>query len=156
MNTFRWLIASLALFFSLSLSGCGHVPYTMDAPEAFKRFDDNRNFTLITADGVMLRARQVENYPRADLQFWKDAMTRHMEEQGYVLGGTESFATRHALQGCTLTFLLPRGAEDWVLAETIFVVNKTIVLVEVTGEYTQYQAVEASLKSALKTFSPNL
>jgi hypothetical protein len=127
----------------------------MDAPEAFKRYDDRKSFRMISADGVMLKAREVKNYPKADLKFWEDALTRHMLQQGYVHGETECFKTRDGLAGCTVIFLMPSGAEDWVLSETIFVVDDLIVLVEVAGEFSRYQAIAEPLKTALKTFAPN-
>ena len=43
------------------------------------------------------------------------------------------FETDKGLDGCTLEFMLPHGAEDWVLSETIFVVEDTVFLVETAG-----------------------
>ena len=59
-----------------------------------------------------------------------------------------------SLKGCTLDFLLPHGAEDWVLSETIFVVDDTVYLLESAGPYDKFAAVEEELKKALETFRP--
>ena len=40
--------------------------------------------------------------------------------------------------------------------KTIFVVDDTIVLVEVAGPYERYASVEKALSASLKTFEPNL
>ncbi|MBN2341419.1 MAG: hypothetical protein JXX29_08480 [Deltaproteobacteria bacterium] len=136
-------------------AGCA-VPYSMKAPEQFKRFDTKNSFKYITADGVMLKAREVDNYPKASLSFWKDATKEHLEKSGYLHSETHCFKTDKGLDGCSLTFALPHGAEDWIFQETIFVLDEIIVLVEATGEFNKFKAVEADLKSALKTFSPNL
>lgn len=144
-----------SFFALLFVAGCARAPYTMDAPEAFKRYEKRRDFHMITADGVVLQAREVKNYPRASLSFWKDAMSKHMEQQGYTLTSAACFTTNKGLKGCTLTLMLPHGPEDWTLAETIFVVDKKIIIVEVAGEFTRYKAVEAFLEKALKTFDPN-
>lgn len=69
---------------------------------------------------------------------------------------THCFKTSGGLDSCSLTFALPHGAEDWIFQKTIFVVNDTIVLVEAAGEFNKFKAVESDLKTALKTFSPNL
>jgi hypothetical protein len=131
-------------------------PYTMTGPSAFKRFEESRDFRLITADGVMLKARQIDNYPKASLNFWTDAMSRHMESQGYILKSKDCFETNQGLDGCTLDFMLPHGAEDWVLSETVFVVDDQIVLVEAAGPYERFASIEKDLEAAMKTFNPNL
>lgn len=148
-------VVSLLLLALALPAGCGGPPYGLEPPAAFKRYEDAPGLKLITADGVMVKAREVENYPKADLPFWTDAMKRHLEERGYVTKAPETcFQTRRGLKGCTLDFLLPHGAEDWVLSETIFVVGDRIVLVEAAGPYERYARVEAALKGSLVTFDP--
>ena len=160
VQTSTSICCSRGLFLVLSLvflaTACGGVTYTMDAPKQFKRFDDDGVFKYITADGVMMKARQVDNYPKAELSFWKDATQKHLEAVGYIHNSTHCFKTQKGLAGCTLTFALPHGAEDWIFQETIFVVNDTLVLVEAAGEFNRFKAVEPDLEKALKTFSPNL
>ncbi|MBN2529721.1 MAG: hypothetical protein JXR76_25245 [Deltaproteobacteria bacterium] len=146
----------IGLLFLATLAGCSTVPYTFESPSQFKRFDNKREFKYITADGVMLKAREVDNYPKAALSFWKDAAQTHLEKVGYTLTDTVCFKTQKGLHGCTLTFALPHGAEDWIFQETIFVVNERLVLVEAAGEFGKFKAIEADLQKALKTFSPNL
>jgi len=145
-----------SLVAALALSSCGPPPYTMTSPESFKRFEEAREFKYITADGVMLKAREVENYPEASLEFWTAAMEKHLESQGYVIKSRECFETTRKREGCTVDFMLPHGAEDWVLSETLFVVDDTLVLVETAGPYDRYSTVEEELKKALETFEPNL
>jgi hypothetical protein len=144
-----------AFLFALLALGC-KPPYTMEGPRSFKRFHDTRDFKMITADGVMLRAREVDNYPEAALDFWTDAMKRHLVARGYAHKSTHCFKTRSRREACTLDFLLPHGVEDWAFSETLFVVGDTIVLVEVAGPYERYAKIEKELAKALETFEPNL
>jgi len=146
---------TIGLLVALGTLGC-NVPYSMEAPTAFKRYRDNGVFKMTTADGVMLQAREEENYPKADLDFWVDAMGRHLEARGYVLKTKRCFENRSRKAACTLDFVLPYGAEDWAFSETIFVEDDTLVLVEVAGPYERFAKVEADLAEALKTFEPNL
>lgn len=146
----RITVTALAL---AALAGCA-APYTMSPPPSFKRFEDSREFKWITADGVMLKAREVDNYPEAPLAFWVDAMTRHMLAQGYAKKGERCFRTKEGRDACTVDFLLPHGAEDWVMSETLLVVGDAIVIVEAAGPYDKYAPVEAELEKALETFSP--
>jgi hypothetical protein len=120
-----------AWWLALLLCACGGAPkYQMETPAGFRPFAESEEFRYITADGVMLKGREVENYPAADLPFWADAMQRHLEARGYAFKSKDCFATAAGLNGCTLDFVLPYGTEDWVLSETVFVVGERIVLLE--------------------------
>jgi hypothetical protein len=142
------------LVVAAALAACAP-PYSMSAPPSFKRFEEEREFKWITADGVMLKAREVDNYPEATLEFWADAMSRHMIAQGYVQKGEQRcFDTKRGRKACTAEFMLPHGAEDWVLSETLFVVDDEIVLVEAAGPYDRYALVEAEIEKAALTFEP--
>ena len=145
------LLTALAL--AVLAAACAPT-YQLTPPTSFKRYADTSDLRLITADGVMVSAREVENYPEAGLGFWTDAMKRHLTERGYAFKSEGCFETRAGLSGCTLDFLVPYGAEDWVLSETVFVVGERIVLVEAAGPYDLYSPVEAELREALKTFDP--
>ncbi len=143
--------AWLALF----LCACGGAPeYRMDTPSGFRPFAESDDFRYITADGVMLKGREVDNYPAAALPFWADALQRHLEARGYVFKAKDCFKTNAGLDGCTLDFVLPYGTEDWVMSETVFVVGDRIVLLEAAGPFERFAKVEPGLKTALKTFQP--
>lgn len=128
--------------------------YVLEAPAAFKRFEHARGMELITADGVMLEVREEANYPRAELPFWRDALKGHLDARGYALKSERCFSTTRGLPGCTLEFVVPRGAEDWVMSETVFVDGDTVYLVEVAGPFERYAQVEAALIQAMTTFAP--
>ncbi len=142
-----------ALFLLLPV-GCGP-SYSMNEPPSFKRYHESDEYKLITADGMLLKVREVENYPRAQLKYWVDAMRLHLTEQGYLVRSEDCFETERKLEGCTLSFLAPLGAEDWVLNETLFVVDDTIYLVEAAGPAKRFTSVDDELKAAVKTFDPD-
>jgi hypothetical protein len=135
----------------IALVGCGR-PYAMTRPHAFREYADSHDLRLITADGVMLKVRKTDNYPKAALAFWADAMSTHLQEQGYAAKSKLCFKTASGLDGCTLDFLVPHGAEDWALSETLFVVDDDIYLVEVAGPYERYAPLEKQLAESYKTF----
>ncbi len=136
-----------------ALVACGPT-YQMAVPEGFKKYEDGSDFKMITADGVLLKAREVDNEPVATLPFWVDAMKRHLTARGYVFEHEQCFETQRRLPGCRLDFLLPHGAEDWVLSETVFVVGDRVVLVEAAGPYERFSKVRPALEAALTTFDP--
>jgi hypothetical protein len=155
MSLARSLTTVSLVLVALAGAGCGGPRYRMTDPPSFKRFHDEEGLRMITADGVMLKVRKVENYPEAPLAFWVEAMKRHLVEQGYAAQGEpRSFETRKGLRGARLLFLVPRSTEDWVLGETIFVVGKRIVLVESAGPYPRHAPLEQEIEQALLTFEP--
>lgn len=141
----------LALGLLPALLACGP-SYQMDVPPSFRSYEESRDLKTITADGVMVKVREVENYPEASLEFWTDALARHLEQQGYAQKSKECFASNSGVPGCRLDFLLPHGAEDWVLSETLFVVGDTVYLVEAAGPFERYAKVEAEYAASLRTF----
>lgn len=141
-----------ALTALLLLAGCG-ADHTLTTPPAFRRYHEADDLRLITPDGVRVATREVDNEPRADLPFWVDAMKRHLDERGYALGREHCFTTTAGLPGCTLDFVLPHGAEDWVMSETLFVIDDTLVLIEATGPFDRFAAVEAEYKQSLLSFT---
>ncbi len=143
----------LAAVSVLASTGCGPT-YSMKIPSSFKRYERSDSYRLISPDGVMVQAREVDNYPRAELPFWTDALERHQVERGYTLQQKECFTTAQRLEGCTLDFLVPRGAEDWVLGVTVFVTGDRLVIVEAAGPFPRYSKVRKELAASLRTFDP--
>ena len=89
-----------------------------------------------------------------ELPFWRDALKGHLDARGYALKSERCFSTTRGLPGCTLDFVVPRGAEDWVMSETVFVDGDTVYLVEVAGPFERYAQVETALTQAMTTFAP--
>jgi hypothetical protein len=143
--------AVIAVALTLSAAGCGR-GYGMDRPPAFREYTESHHLKLITPDGVMLKVRTVDNYPKAALGFWVDAMKGHLEEQGYASKSKDCFTTQAGLDGCTLDFVVPHGAVDWVMSETLFVVDDDIYVIEVAGPFDRYTKVEKQLGASYRTF----
>ncbi|MCU0664579.1 MAG: hypothetical protein MUC50_19920 [Myxococcota bacterium] len=135
------------------LCGCA-APYSMSLPPSFKKFEDTRDFKLVSADGVMVKVREEKNYPEAELEFWVDAMKKHLDERGYTFKDQRAFDTTSGHKACTLSFVLPHGAQDWVMSETIIVIDDRLVLVEAAAPFERFSAVEQELRKALLTFDP--
>lgn len=147
------LRALCAIPLAVVLMACGGAEHRVDAPDAFRAYAEADDLRLITADGVRVAAREVDNEPVADLDFWVDAMKRHLDKRGYALAAEDCFTTKAGQKGCTLDFVLPNGAEDWVMSETIFVFGEKVVLVEAAGPFDRFQAVAPAYKQSLRSFT---
>lgn len=147
---------AVARFFAVlcclsAVCGCAR-NYELARPPSFRPYDGETDVKMVTADGVMLKVREVDNYPKATLLFWTDAMGQHLERQGYALTSKDCFKTKSGLDGCSLRFLLPYGAEDWALMETLFVDDETLYLVEAAGEFERFSKIQAELDQAVRSF----
>ncbi len=150
MTARLWVLGGIA---AMLMGGCGPT-HNIKAPDGFSRFEKGDPLKLITADGVRIKSREVDNYPKATLAFWTDATARHLKRRGYAGKSKRCFKTTTGLDGCTVDFIIPRGQEDWVFAVTLFVVGDKIVLVEAAGPYKRYAPVEKRIQAALVTFTP--
>ena len=139
----------------MMLVGCSGVPFKMETPPGFVRYEESKDFRFITADGVRLQGRRVENKPVANLAFWQDALKEHLEKRGYTFQTADCFQTKLGLDGCTLEFAVPSGAEDWTQSETIFVQGDDVLLIEAAGPYERYAPRRAGITQALRSFDPN-
>ena len=67
MTLARALAAVSGVLFVLAVAGCPAREYRMTDPPSFKRFHGEEGLRMITADGVMLKVREVENYEAPSL-----------------------------------------------------------------------------------------
>jgi hypothetical protein len=141
----------LTIFVLACLASCAR-GYDLTPSTSFREYEDADDLKLVTADGVMVKVRTVENYPEASLEFWTDALSQHLDKQGYAKKSQSCFKTQSGLDGCTLDFLLPHGAEDWVLSETVFVAGDTVYLVEAAGPFERFAKVEKEYTASLRSF----
>ena len=151
---FKRLNGFVLVAIALGIGACGPT-YRLDAPLGFVRYEKKKGPAFITPDGVRLRVRTERNYPKADLPFWADAMERHLVARGYLLHGKQCFKTVKGLDGCTAEFVLPHGGEDWVLAETVFVLGDDIAVLEAAGPFDRYKKVSANLAKSYLSFEPD-
>lgn len=148
----RWRWGALALLLVVA-AGC--TPrHNLSLPGAFARYDHGDPNRWVTAEGVVLRAREVEDPPKATLAFWTEALVHHLERRGYRVSKPVPFRTNGGVEAQRIDALTHRGAEDWLLVTALYVVGERLLLVEATGPWTQLQPMDASLQKALAGFEP--
>lgn len=152
MTIFERAIVALLLAGSLACSRT----YLAKEPPSFKRFHKSNDYRLITADDILLKVREEENYPKASFRYWVDALRDHLEKQGYLVKSEDCFKTPKGLDGCTVDFLAPLGAQDWVLSESLFVKDDTIYPVEAAGPVKRFAQIDKELKAAVRTFRTDM
>lgn len=143
MNSRRWPVFG-ALCWAVALGGCLDAP----TPEGFARLDNRASVRAVSSDGVMYRVRRVDNEPKADLAFWREALKKRMLEAGYaVLRDGEVSAGD--TPGYLLQLAAPVGQQDYAYAVAIFVHGDEITLVEAAGEVTRFDRQREKIVAAL-------
>ncbi len=147
----RWRSAWLAACLLL----CACAPHhALQAPPGFARYGEDDGNRWVTPDGVVLRAREIEEPPEATLAFWSEALSRHLERSGYRVEPARAFRTVGGLEASRVDAIGHRGAEDWLLVTALYVQGPRLWLVEATGPWRQLHPVSDSLQQALTTFTP--
>jgi hypothetical protein len=149
----RWLslLTLLAMFGAVSACTPRH---GLTLPGEFARYEHGDTNRWVTAEGVVLRAREVEDPPKATLSFWTEALVHHLERRGYRVSKPVSFRTTGAIDAQRIDAITHRGAEDWLLVTALYVHGERLFLVEATGPWAQLQPMDASLQRALVGFEP--
>lgn len=115
------------------LSGCMNMNAT--APKGFAQYDKGKDFRAVSSEGILYRVRKEENYPKADLSFWKEALKKRMTDSGYTFLSDASIKA-NATEGYLLELAAPFGQLDYAYLIAIFVHGNSIYIAEATGEVT--------------------
>ena len=120
-----------------------------DAPEGFSAYKVKREHRAVSPDEVLYSVRSEKHKPRADVEFWKEAVTVRMDEAGYR-SLRKSEITAGSSEGWLLEFTAPLGSQDYVYALTAFPIDGKLVVVEAAGEATRYEARRDAVLAAIK------
>lgn len=134
---------------ALAVAGCAAVPVA-DAPAGFAEFSDTEEPTALSPEGVGFRVRAVENEPEQTLEFWSEALERHLVESGYVLRDRRGFSSP-AGDGVAFEWIAPVGDADWTYLTAIVVADEAILLAEAAGPVELYETHRPALETALTT-----
>ena len=72
-----YIIITVCIF-----SSC--VSYTITTPDGFAEYEQEGNvFRAISADGIKIRVRQIENKPYGDAEMWMKSIKLYLDGNGY-------------------------------------------------------------------------
>jgi hypothetical protein len=124
----------------------------METPSGFAAFDDEDVVRAISPEGVLVRARTVENDPPQTLDFWAEALERQLTESGYLLVDRSSFESG-AGPGVLLEWLAPVNADDWMYLTALAVSETSIAIVESAGPSDEYGKYRDAIRESLETLA---
>ena len=125
-------------------------PVHIDTPEGFARYVDTDDPLAVSPEGVLIRARLVDNDPPQSLEFWAEALQQQLEASGYFLVEQSEFDTDVG-PGRLFEWAAPVNGEDWVYLTAIVVTDAQIAVIESAGSFDHYQRHRAAIWESLST-----
>ena len=120
----------------LLLAGCGH-SFEAATPPGFVELDETDSayaYRAMTADGLVIAAREIDHEPKGELDFWVQAIENRLRQRGgYALLETRPVTCRSGQTGKQLRFGHDEGSRPLLYTVTIFVTDDTIYLIEAGG-----------------------
>lgn len=132
--------------------GGGHSPgVNLVLPPEFAAFSKPSRFAALTADDLKARVRVFRNKPKADLIFWKEAVSTRMKNAGYRIASDQTVQAKGG-PVILLPLSAPSGDQDYTYWIALGVRGSRIVVVEIAGETSLFsESRQATLRTALES-----
>lgn len=143
-----WTAAALAACFWLA--GCSS---TFHAPPGFAELDDEDSYDhrATTADGLVIATRELDNDPKAGLDFWLRAIENELRLRGgYALLEQRDLTAKSGARGKELRFGHDEGQTAHLYRVAVFVDASSIHLIEAGGTREQVEKHAAQIDWAMK------
>ena len=150
----RKILFVLSLAAAPIVTGCGPASGLSSAPDGFARlggdqFDDR----VGSATGVVVATRVVPNEPKANLDFWTQAIDLRLQQRGYVrTDAPKDVKSTSGLAGRSLHYTYNDGTRENRYFLDVYATSRRILLVEATGATADFDAslpkVVESMRSA--------
>lgn len=141
------LLALLAVLFLGA--GCTTAP-PVAPPAGFAVYDDPAAMRAVSPDGVRYRVHYAENDPEQSLEFWREALSLHLERSGYGALGEQSISTP-AGPGALFEWVAPVGPEEWIYLTAVVPAGQKLIIAEAAGPADLYRAHRDALVMSLET-----
>lgn len=145
----RLFMVILAAFAALTVAGCG-LAMKPGLPDGFARYRADRGqWRAIAADGVRLRAREAANDPYGSLAMWHQAMTAHLEREGYHVVERKEIAPAGGAMGSYTEYRYLYYGNTYAYAVTLFTDRRKIHLIEAAGPEKEFLLRKPAILQAL-------
>jgi hypothetical protein len=131
-----------ALFvLSILAAACGPAS-GLSAPDGFARLGgDHFDDRIGSASGVVVATRVVANDPKANLDFWTQAIDLRLRQRGYVATeAAKDVKNAAGLPGRSLHYTFNDGTRENRYFLDVYATDRRILLVEATGATADFDA----------------
>lgn len=145
----RHAVIILLLVAALGGLGCG-LAMKPGLPAGFAHYERDRGqWRAIAADGVRLRARETANDPYGTLAMWHQAVTVHLEREGYHVVEKKDLAAAGGAAGLYTEYRYLYFGNTYAYAVALFADRRKIRIIEATGPEKEFLARKAAIMQSL-------
>jgi hypothetical protein len=145
-----WLPVLTGATLLLAVLGACATPPPVMPPEGFAVYDDPEVVRAVSPEGVRFRVRYEAHEPEQTLEFWREALRRHLERSGYGLLEEESFSAA-AGEGALFEWVAPVGTEDWVYLIAVVPAGDQLIVAEAAGPAELYRGRRRAIAESLES-----
>lgn len=130
MDFYRFINSSM-----YQSGGLGLGVALIDLPVGFALIDKSPVFLAISAEGVRLRVRKIDNYPEQSAEFWAKALESDLRNRGYL--AFESVGKKDwggEVQFTSSLWALPLGNEDYLYLTSLRLKGGKLEVLEMAGK----------------------
>ncbi len=144
-----WVLASC---FALSTAACGPAS-RLSAPDGFAHVEGEYDDRVASANGVVIATRAVKNDPKANLDFWTQAIDLRLRTHGYEPSEQpQEIKSDTGIPGRSLHYVFFDGTRKNRYFVDVYATDRRILLVEAAGDVSDFDAnlpkVVATMRSA--------
>ncbi|MFT5683994.1 MAG: hypothetical protein ACI8RZ_004929 [Myxococcota bacterium] len=151
-SSFRWLntlnLADIVEdFHTGSRSTAARRTSSSATPDGFAPYKIRREHRAVSPDDVMFRVRAERHKPKADLDFWEEAVLKRMTEAGYR-SVKKQRVTIDGQPGVLLEYTAPYGTDDYTYLLGFTIQGGKVIVFESAGEISRFEARRGEILAA--------
>ncbi len=149
---FRKITIAVLTTLSLAATACGPAS-RLSAPDGFAHVGGEFDDRVANASGVAIATRVVTNDPKANLDFWTQAIDLRLRARGYEPSAEpEEVKNSAGLPGRSMHYVFFDGTRKNRYFVDVYATDRRILLVEAAGDASDFDAnmpkVVATMRSA--------
>lgn len=136
------------------LVGCHH--HTLHAPSDFVVLEESPPYATraVSAQGVVIGVREIDNDPRANAAFWLSAVrTQLLEGRGYALLAAKDVRASSGQPGKQLRLGREQNGEQYLYWLTVFVTKQRLYLVEAGARRDRFEEAQPEIERSLASLT---
>ena len=142
------LLALLLVPAALASVACGPSA-KLSPPPGFAHVDGDYDDRITSPRGVVVGARALPNKPRANLEFWTEAIDLRMRARGYAPEATADVKSDAGVPGRGLRYTFFDGQRETRYWVDVFATDQRVVLVEAAGDKGDFDAARGAVESTM-------
>lgn len=151
------VVAVFVVVAAASAVGC-HPSVRLQAPDDFAELGAGKgtryDFRAASAQGVVLAVRTESNDPRANVDFWADAIDVRMRRDGYAAEAKKDVVSASGLQGKQLRYSREEERRVYRYWLTVFATGEHVYIVEAGGDKESFDPAEKTVERAVLSLRP--